>query len=74
MTRDALTKARGEKAKLKLFILDEKKKFKGTLELCNFTARRFYTFFDQVFRSKLNIVPVIGVDFSLGNLTMNDDS
>jgi len=72
--RDALCKARIANDKLKLLVIDEKKKFRGTLEINSFTARRFYTFFDQVFRSKLNIVPVIGVDFSLGNLTMNDDS
>lgn len=72
--RDALTKAQGNKGKIRLFILDEKNKFKGTLEVSQFSIRRFYTFFDLVFRNQLNIVPIIGIDFSMANLTMNDAS
>lgn len=72
--RDALTKAGGSKGKLRLFLVDDKNKFKGTFEISSFTARRFYTFFDLIFRNHLNIVPIIGVDFSMANLTMNDAS
>lgn len=72
LLRDAFTK--GRKGKLQLLLLTEKKSVLGSLELTNFTARRFYTFFDQIFRSKLNIVPVIGIDFSLANLTLDDQT
>lgn len=70
--RDALAKASGSQGKVRLFLLNEKNKFKGTLEISHFSARRFYTFFDLIFRNQLNIVPVIGIDFSMANLTMND--
>lgn len=73
--RDALTKAKAPNGKIKLFLWSvDKKSNKGILEVSNFMARRFYTFFDQIFRNKLNIVPVVGVDFSLSNLTMDDNS
>ena len=72
LLRDALSRATGSAGKIRLFLLDEKNKFKGTAEVSQFSARRFYTFFDLVFRNQLNIVPIIGVDFSMANLTMND--
>ncbi len=72
--RDALIKAGTSSKKLRLFLVDDKNKFKGTLEISGFTARRFYTFFDLIFRNHLNIVPIFGIDFSMANLTMNDAS
>jgi hypothetical protein len=71
--RDLLIRASGAGSQ-KLFILDERNKLKGTLEISQFQARRFHTFLDLVFRNQLNIVPIIGVDFSMANLTMNDAS
>ncbi len=72
LLKDALT--RGYHKKLKLLLLDEKKQLKGNVELSQVTARRHYTFFDLVFRNQLNIVPILGIDFSMANLTMNDMS
>jgi hypothetical protein len=39
-----------------------------------FTARRYYTFFDLVFKNQLNIVPIVAMDFSMANLKMEDAS
>jgi hypothetical protein len=72
LLRDALAKSDDSKGKVTLFILDEKNRYKGKFEVGNCTARRYYTFFDLVFRNQLNIVPIIGVDFSMANLTFND--
>ena len=72
MLRDALAKSDDSKGKVTLFILDEKNRYKGKFEVGSCTARRYYTFFDLVFRNQLNIVPIIGVDFSMANLTFND--
>lgn len=57
-----------------LFLLDEKNKYMGKFELSAFSARRYFTFFDLVFKNQLNIVPIVGMDFSMANLTMNDAS
>ena len=46
----------------------------GKLEVGVFSARRYYTFFDLVFKNELNIVPIIAIDFSMANLTMNDSA
>lgn len=72
LLRDALSKSDESKGKVTLFILDEKNRYKGKFEVGSCTARRYYTFFDLVFRNQLNIVPIIGVDFSMANLTFND--
>ena len=72
LLRDALSKSDESKGKVTLFILDEKNRYKGKFEVSSCTARRYYTFFDLVFRNQLNIVPIIGVDFSMANLTFND--
>jgi len=48
--RDAL-KNNEAKKKMTLFILDEKNKYKGKFEVFNCSAKRFYTFFDLVFRN-----------------------
>ena len=59
---------------MKLFILNEKNKYIGKINICNFTARRYYTFFDLVFKNQLNLVPIVAVDFSMANLKMDDAS
>jgi len=46
----------------------------GTMCVSLFTARRYYTFFDLLFKNQLNIVPIIGMDFSMANLKMEDAS
>lgn len=72
LLRDALKNEDEKGRKMTLFILDEKNRYKGKFEVGNCSARRYYTFFDLVFRNQLNIVPIIGVDFSMANLTFND--
>jgi hypothetical protein len=69
--RDALTKAQGSHSKVSLFLLNEKNEHKGKLEFSSFSIRRFYTFFDLILRNSLNIVPIVGIDFSLANLTFD---
>lgn len=72
LLRDALKNHDEKGKKITLFILDEKNRYKGKFEVHNCSAKRYYTFFDLVFRNQLNIVPIIGVDFSMANLTFND--
>ena len=64
--KDALNN--GHTGKMMLFMLDSKMKSQGKLWLTNYSARRIYTFFDLRVRNKLNIVPIIGIDYSLANL------
>ena len=68
--RDALNI--GSTGQMALFLLDTKMKCIGKTYLTNCAARRFYTFFDLKIRNKLNIVPIIAVDFSLANLTFDE--
>ena len=56
-----------------LFVLGDNQKYKGKMEIMQCSARRFFTFFDLILSHKLNIVPVIGVDFSLANLTFDEN-
>jgi hypothetical protein len=72
LLRDALKDHDRKEKKITLFILDEKNRYKGKFEVNNCSAKRYYTFFDLVFKNQLNIVPIIGVDFSMANLTFND--
>jgi hypothetical protein len=44
------------------------------MEIANFSARRYFTFFDLIFKNQLNLVPIIGIDFSMANLIMTDAS
>jgi hypothetical protein len=71
--KDALTKAQGSHGRVSLFLLSEKNEHKGKLEISRFSVRRCYTFFDLVLRNSLNIVPIVGVDFSLANLTFDQN-
>lgn len=59
----------GQTGKIYLFIINDKNQKIGNFEITNCSARRFYTFFDLQLRNQLNIVPIIGIDFSLANLT-----
>lgn len=62
---------KGATGKIGLFMLGEKNDRKGTFEITQCTARRFYTFLDLQLRNQLNIVPIVGIDFSLANLTFD---
>ena len=44
LMRDALRK--GSTAKMSLFLLDEKNRYQGKIEISQCSARRFYSFFD----------------------------
>ena len=54
-------------------MLDEKGKSKGTLYLKNCSLRNFHSFLDLHIKNNLNIVPILGVDYSLANLTFNEN-
>lgn len=71
--KDCIEKAATQTG-VKLFILNEKNKYVGKINIFNFTARRYYTFFDLVFKNQLNLVPIVAVDFSMANLKMDDAS
>jgi hypothetical protein len=51
LLRDALKNHEEKGKKITLFILDEKNRYKGKFEVHNCSARRYYTFFDLVFRN-----------------------
>jgi hypothetical protein len=52
----------------------ERSKYIGSTKISLFNTRRFYSFFDLIFKNQLNIVPIIGMDFSMANLKMDDAS
>lgn len=56
-----------------LEVIDEKKKVKGILKLKNCSLRNFYTFLDLHIKNGLNLVPIVAVDFSLANLTFDEN-
>ena len=58
---------------LLLPVVNEKGKQKGTLKLKNCTVKNFYTFLDLYVRNNLKLVPVIAVDYSLANLTFDEN-
>jgi len=58
---------------LLLPFLNEKGKERGIFKLKNCTVRNFYTFLDLYVRNNLKLVPVIAVDYSLANLTFDEN-
>lgn len=54
-------------------LLDEKGRIKGQMFLKNCSLRNFYTFLDLHIKNGLNLVPIIAVDFSLANLTFDEN-
>ena len=55
-----------------IYVYDDKNKFRFRLYIKNFSIRQHYTFMDLYMKKSLNIVPIIGIDFSLANLTFED--
>lgn len=51
---------------------DEKGKPRFRMYIQKFSIKQHYTFMDLYTKNSLNIVPIIGVDFSLANLTFDD--
>lgn len=71
--KDALKIAQQQKPVL-LYTQDADGDTSGTFEMRGLQTRRYFTYFDLVFRNGLNIVPIVGIDFSMANLTMTDAS
>jgi len=62
-----------QEKQIMLEVIDEKKKVKGILKLKNCSLRKFYTFLDLHIKNGLNLVPIVAVDFSLANLTFDEN-
>lgn len=69
--REALEHAKTQPMVLQM--TDEKGKKNGSIFLQNCSLRNYYTFLDLVIKNDLNIVPIIAVDFSLANLTFDEN-
>lgn len=54
-------------------IINESKKLKGELFLRNCSLRNFYSFLDLHINNRLNLVPIVAVDYSLANLTFDEN-
>jgi len=69
--RDILEKAHTET--LCFDIRDCKDKVTGVLEFKDCSLRNFHTFLDLYVKNGLNLVPIVAVDFSLANLTFDEN-
>jgi len=67
----------GRTQELGYTLFEEGKKTKGSkrgqLLIRNCSLRKFFTFFDLYSKNGLNLVPVVAVDFSLANLTFDEN-
>lgn len=54
-------------------VKDEKDKLKGVMEFKHCSLRNFHTFLDLHIKNGLNLVPIVAVDFSLANLTFDEN-
>lgn len=54
-------------------IINENKKLKGELLIRNSSLRNFYSFLDLHIKNRLNLVPIVAVDYSLANLTFDEN-
>lgn len=66
LMKDALKK--GSTGRMQLLITDEKKRYQGKIEISQCSARRHYSFFDLQLQCQLNVVPILAVDYSIGNI------
>lgn len=46
---------------------------KGDIIIRHASLRRFYSFLDLHVKNNLNLVPIVAVDYSLANLTFNEN-
>ncbi len=69
--RDILEKARTNS--MNYDIKDESGKIVGVLEMKDCSLRNFHTFLDLHIKNGLNLVPIVAVDFSLANLTFDEN-
>jgi hypothetical protein len=58
---------------LRLNLRGDGNKSVGVLELRNSSLRNFHTFIDLHVKNALNLVPIVAVDFSLANLTFDEN-
>ena len=56
-----------------LYLQDDKKRVKAKLYIQSFTIKSHYSFIDLYMKKSINIVPIIGIDFSLANLTFDEN-
>ena len=56
-----------------IYLQDGKGKVKAKLYINNFSIRQHYSFMDLYIKNSINIVPVMAVDFSLANLTFDEE-
>lgn len=54
-------------------VTNDKNKNKGKLSLNNCYLRKFYTFLHLHVRHGLNLIPIVAVDYSLANLTFDEN-
>ena len=73
MNLNELIEMTQQEKQIMLEVIDEKKKVKGILKLKNCSLRKFYTFLDLHIKNGLNLVPIVAVDFSLANLTFDEN-
>lgn len=64
---------RGRNQNIELDLIDDKDKVKGIIELKHCSLRNFFTFLDLHIKNGLNLVPIVAVDFSLANLTFDEN-
>lgn len=69
--REALEKARTNSMSYE--VKDENGKVVGVLEMKDCSLRNFHTFLDLHIKNGLNLVPIVAVDFSLANLTFDEN-
>jgi hypothetical protein len=64
-----------EKARTKVesFNILHEGRMRGEIHFRNASLRNFHTFIDLHVKNGLNVVPIIGVDFSLANLTFDEN-
>ena len=67
---DAIIYAKNSVYMLK--VNDDKGKPRFRMYIQNFSIKQHYTFMDLYTKNSLNIVPIIGIDYSLANLTFDD--
>jgi hypothetical protein len=56
-----------------LYLQDDKKRVKAKLFIQSFQIKSHYSFIDLYMKKSINIVPIIGIDFSLANLTFDEN-
>jgi hypothetical protein len=64
---------KGRNHTFSLNVVDDKEKIKGQLDLRHCSLRNFHTFLDLHIKNGLNLVPIVAVDFSLANLTFDEN-